>query len=258
MRTGHKTLLIALLLLLPTYAYPWGKNGHRIVGRIAENHLTPEAAQAVEELLAPEPLAYAGTWADWIRSDPAWNHADAWHYVTIEDGETYETSTKNRRGDILEAILRFEAELRHPETPDQQRREALLWLIHLVGDIHQPLHVGRGADRGGNSIGVVWFDEPENLHSVWDTALIEHEQLSFTEWVERIDHPTPEQLATWQSTGPLEWAQESFVLRSQVYAMDGGRLSWSYVYKNLPTVRERLLQAGVRLAGVLNGIFAAE
>ncbi len=258
MRTGHKTLLIALLLLLPTYAYPWGKNGHRIVGRIAENHLTPEAAKAVEELLAPEQLAYVGPWADWIRSDPERPDHGPWHYVSIEDDETYETTEKNPKGDILVKIQDFEKQLRDPKTTRQERIDAIKWLNHLIGDLHQPLHVGRRGDRGGNDTEVLWFSDEDNLHSVWDTALIEHEALSFTEFAELIDHPTEAQIKQWQSTGPMEWAKESFALRSQVYDLGGGRLSWGYVYKNLPTVRERLLQAGVRLAGLLNGVFAGE
>jgi hypothetical protein len=250
--------LALLCFLLPATAHAWGKTGHRVVGRIAENHLTPEAAAAVAELLAPEELAYVGTWSDWIRSDRAWDHASPWHYVSIEDDETYETTEKNPAGDILAKLQEFEDQLRDPDTPRQKKVEAVKWLNHLIGDLHQPLHVGRRADRGGNGIAVIWFDEPDNLHNVWDNSIIDHEDLSFSEWVEWLGTPTPEQVQAWQGTTYLDWANESFALRSQVYDLNGGRLSWQYVFKNRETLKERLLRAGVRLAGVLNSVFAEE
>src|SRR5262245_57483551 len=133
-------------------ASAWGPTGHRAVGRIAERHLTPEAVQRVAELLAPEELAYVTTWADDIRSEPDWAKADAWHWVTIPDGQSYDRTPKNTAGDILEATFRFEKVLGDRNAPRTERVQALKWLAHLVGDLHQPLHAGRGDDHGGNDI----------------------------------------------------------------------------------------------------------
>jgi hypothetical protein len=230
----------------------WGPVGHRAVGRIAERHLTPQAARAVADLLAPEQLAYVTTWPDEIRPEPEWAKGDPWHFVNVPDGQTYESARKNPGGDILEAIPRFEAVLGDRKAPRVARVEALKWLSHLVGDLHQPLHVGRGDDHGGNDVLVLWFDEPTNLHAVWDSKIIDSRELSFSELADLLDHATPEQLREWQGTGPLDWARESQALRAACYELGDRRLSVRYVHDHWPTVQRRLLQAGVRLAGQVN------
>lgn len=250
-------LLFASLLVAPPAALAWGPNGHRIVGQIAANHLTGEAARAVECLIGPESLAQASTWPDEVRSDPAWKKADSWHFVSVDDGETLETTQRNPAGDVLEALQRFEGVLRDPEATPAAKAEALRFLVHFVGDIHQPLHVGRRDDLGGNRIEVVWFKEPTNLHSVWDSGLIENEKLSFTEFVSFIDHPTLEEKKTWQASTYAEWARESRELRDRVYKIGDGKLGYAYAYENMPVIKRRLLQAGVRLAGLLNTVFAS-
>lgn len=257
---ASRSLCARGLLALALAAAPaaaWGPIGHRVVGRIAEGHLTPAAAAAVRDLLGPESLAQASTWPDEVRSDPAWRHADPWHYISIDDGLTYETAPKNRAGDVIVALTRCEGTLRSREATAAERVAALRYLVHLVGDLHQPLHVGRTADRGGNSVEVTWHREPSNLHSVWDSAMIESEKLSFSELAAFLDHPTAADIASWQASDYLDWLAESMVRRTQVYDIGDGKLAYAYAYRNLPLVRARLLQAGVRLAGVLNAIFAA-
>ena len=235
----------------------WGPTGHRATCRIAERHLTPAAARAVAELLAPESLAFVGTWADEIRSEPDWAKADPWHWVTVPDGQTYEASTKNPGGDLMEAIARFQKVLGDRSAPRAERAQALRWLAHLIGDLHQPLHVGRGDDRGGNETVVLWFGEPSNLHSVWDSQLIDHSALSFTELAELADRATPDQLREWQQGGPREWAVESQQLRGPVYAVGDRRLSWKYVHDAWPILQRRVLQGGLRLAAELNRLLGA-
>lgn len=252
---------LGLLVLFTTApAQAWGRNGHRIVGQIAENHLSRSAARKIAQLIGPETLAEAGTWADEIRSDPAWKHADPWHYVNVDDGATYATTPPNPAGDILEALPRFEKVLRDPDAGRQAKIEALRFLVHFLGDLHQPLHVGRASDRGGNEIEVRWFGAPSNLHRVWDTELIESEQLSFTEWVRFLDRAPPEQTRAWRAGGYLDWAAESMAVRAQVYdyeSVDGKppELGYRYAWRNLPLLEQRLLQAGIRLARVLEEIF---
>jgi hypothetical protein len=232
----------------------WGPTGHRAVGRVAERHLTPQAARVVAELLAPEQLAYVTTWADEIRSEPEWAKGDARHWVTVPDGQTYEGATKNPGGDILEAIARFEKTLGDSSAPKLERARALKWLAHLVGDLHQPLHVGRGDDKGGNDVLVLWFGEPTNLHAVWDAKIIESSVLSFSELADLVDRPTPDELREWQAGGPRDWAAESQQLRGACYELGDRKLSFRYVHDHWPTVQRRVLQAGVRLAGLLNRV----
>jgi nuclease S1 len=255
-RTGLHVRAFLAALVLTGVAAPraiaWGPTGHRAVGRIAERHLGPRAARAVADLLAPEQLAYVTTWADEIRVEPDWAKSEPWHWVTIPDGQTYESTPKNPGGDVLEAIARFEKVLADRAAPRPERTQALKWLGHLVGDLHQPLHVGRGDDHGGNDVLVLWFEEPTNLHAVWDTKLIERTALSFSELTDLLDHPTPEEVRDWQARGPREWAEESQQLRRACYELGDHRLAYRYIHDHWPTVQRRLLQAGVRLAGELN------
>jgi nuclease S1 len=250
-------LVLVLLLTVPASVLAWGANGHRIVGKIAANHLTDEAALAVACLIGPEGLDQASTWADEIRSDPNWKKADPWHFISIDDNETLETTARDPKGDVLEAIERFSAVLRDPQATRQAKQEALRFLVHFVGDVHQPLHVGRRADRGGNSVEVTFFGDKTNLHSVWDTGLIENEKLSFSEFVAFIDHPTLKELQEWQAAPPADWVRESKAARDRVYKIPADKkLSFPYAFENMPVIKKRLLQGGVRLAGLLNSIFA--
>jgi S1/P1 Nuclease len=252
-------LLFVLLCLLPVSpVFAWGSTGHRVVGLIAERHLSPQAKAAVADLLAGETLARVGFWADEIKSDPAWEKASPWHYVNIADAAAYETAPKSSKGDVIEAIVRFEAVLRDRGASRLSRAEALKFLVHFVGDVHQPFHVGRAEDRGGNEILVTWHDEVSNLHAVWDSDLIESTGLSYTELADFIDRATPDEVRALQASDVFEWARESQALRPTVYAIGDGRLGYTYSYRVMPIVERRLREAGVRLAGLLNRVFKTE
>jgi hypothetical protein len=249
-------LSFALVVALPRPALSWGPIGHRVVGRVAEHHLSEVAARGVAAILGAETLAQASTWPDEIRTDPAWDTAKPWHFISIDDGETYATTAKSPGGDVVEAIERFTQVLRDQQAAVARKVVALRFLVHFVGDLHQPLHAGRRADSGGNAIKVTWFNEETNLHAVWDDKIIEAEKLSFSELADFIDHPTPDEIRAWQNGVPADWAQESAALRAQVYQLPGDKkLSYLYAYQNAPLVKRRLLQAGVRLAWILNTVF---
>lgn len=234
----------------------WGQIGHRATGLIAEQYLTEKAAEEVKRVLGHQSLAEVSTWMDEVRSDGRYDHMAPWHYVTIPEGETYETAEKNEDGDIIWAIDKVVNELKEGGLTSEQEAENLKVLVHLVGDLHQPLHVGNGTDRGGNDVKVEWFWESSNLHRVWDSEMIDDKQLSFTELSGFINHPTGQQIEEWQSSLVLDWAYESQDLLPQVYDIpENKELSYEYSYKNWDTVEERLLKAGVRLAGLINEIY---
>lgn len=252
--------LISFLLLIPVEdfnnANVWGKNGHRIVGEIAADYLNPEAKKAVDRVLGPTSMAIASTWMDKIRSDPAYNHTHDWHWVTIPEGMTYQETKKNPNGDLISRLQTIIKKLKSGNLTARQETENLKMLIHLVGDIHQPLHVGTGKDRGGNDTKVQWFNEKSNLHRVWDTEMIEDTKLSYTEFSGAINHPTEKQIKRWQNSDVLDWAHEAMQMRDQVYSLpQNHKIGYQYQYKNRDLLDRQLLKGGIRLAGVLNEIY---
>ncbi len=244
-----------LLLIITLHCSGWGPTGHRVTGWVAQKYLNKKARNAIEKILGGQTLAIASTWMDEIRSDSTYNYMEDWHWVTIPQGKTYQQTIKNPKSDIIQTIERIIAELKTKKlTPLEQQRN-LKVLIHLMGDLHQPLHVGALQDKGGNDVKVMWFQVSSNLHRVWDSDMIDLTRLSYTELAESLDIPTQDEVNRWQKTSSLDWARESQSYQQQVYDYGAGKLGYRYAYVNYPIVRYRLLQAGVRLAGVLNEIY---
>ncbi len=248
-------LLLATTMLAPA-ASGWGKTGHRVSSQIAERYLDDTARAAVAEILGVEDLAEASTWPDFMRSNPDefWRRtANPWHYVTIPEGKTYPEVGAPPQGDAISALANFRTTLVDSRASLEDRQLALRFIVHIIADLHQPLHAGNGKDRGGNDFTVVWEGQPTNLHSVWDTALVDEQQLSYTEltaWLSRT--MTAEMVAGWLQTDPVVWVSESAAIRDGIYPGQNRELRWSYIYEHRATVNQRLMQAGVRMAAYLN------
>ncbi|MFL2997741.1 MAG: S1/P1 nuclease [Candidatus Neomarinimicrobiota bacterium] len=234
--------------------YGWGKTGHRIVGKVGETYLTKNAKTQIRKLVGHHDLSRLSNWADEIKSDSNWDHAWDWHYCTIPDNEEY--SQGKHKGLAVEKVNEFIKTLKNRKAPKEERIIALKFLVHLIGDLHQPLHVGNGLDKGGNTIKLKWFGENTNLHSIWDTKLIELQKLSYTEYSNylllNIDYA---KIREWQSHNVQDYILESKELRTQCYNFKSDNLKWDYFYKHKSLLEMRLLQAGVRLSGELNRIF---
>lgn len=234
----------------------WGKTGHRVVGSVAAEYLDRRARRAVDRILGEESMAIASTWMDEIKSDTAYDHTHDWHWVTIPDGMRYAETEKNPNGDLVQTLERIISELKSGELTDGEEAENLKMLIHLVGDIHQPLHVGTGEDQGGNDAEVDWFYEPSNLHRVWDSEMIDDSKLSYSELSRAVNHPSDEEIDRWQDASVRNWAHEAMQFRGEVYDLPAdSSLGYRYTYKNWDLLQRQLLKAGVRLAGVLNEIY---
>lgn len=251
-----KTLLrIAFILLITGQAFGWGPTGHRAMGLIAERNLSKKAKKEIDRILGGESMAMTSTWMDEIRSDTTFRYSYDWHWVTIPDGQTYEQAEKNPKGDVIEAIERIIAELKSGKFSGKEETIRLKMLVHLIGDIHQPLHVGLGPDRGGNNVKVMWFRADSNLHRVWDSDMIDDKNLSYTELATWVGQPGATDLAKWQKSSVREWAKESISYRKQVYDYGDGKVGYEYSYKYFDIVKLRLQQSGVRLAAILNEIY---
>jgi hypothetical protein len=249
-----KTLLSLLLTGFVFTAFGWGATGHRAVGYIADQYLSKKARLAIEKILQGQPLAMTGSWMDEIKSDSLYDYAEDWHWVTIEDHETYDQAKKNPKGDLVSALERIIAALKSKKLSAKDETEHLKMLIHLLGDIHQPLHVGRN-DQGGNAIKVTWFGSNTNLHRVWDSDMIDGSKLSYTELANALPKADATRIKSLQNISIRQMAAEAMTYRPQIYAYGDGKLGYQYNYKNFNTVLEQISKAGIRLAGVLNQIY---
>jgi hypothetical protein len=250
-----RKFLHLVLCLISFPGFGWGPTGHRVTGWVAEQYLNAKARNKIKGILGQESLAMASTWMDEIRSDSTYNFTADWHWVTIPTGMTYEQAPKNPNGDVIMTLNRVIRELKSHQLTHDKEVEDLKILIHLVGDIHQPLHVGCCDDQGGNKVRVKWFHIDSNLHRVWDSDMIDETKLSFTELAQSLIKPDKTVFVNWQKSSVLEWVNESMTYRNQVYAIGEGTLGYKYSYKHFPIVRQRLIQAGIRLAGLLNQIY---
>jgi hypothetical protein len=249
-------VLFSAASFFPADAGAWGRTGHYITGEIAQYYLSETAAAEVERVLGDMSLTVSTVWMDQVRRTDEFRHTADWHWVTIPDGMTYEESEKNPNGDVVEAIERKVALLKAGGLTEKEERDALRMVIHMIGDMHQPLHVGTGEDRGGNDVRVQWMGRNSNLHRVWDTDMIESWGMTSPEFTEAINLITPDIVEKWQSTGVRDWAMESTTYRDAIYDLpDDMELGWEYRNRNFHIVEKRLLQAGVRIAGVLNEIY---
>jgi hypothetical protein len=249
--------LTLALLCCCSPALAWGPLGHRVTGQIAQQHLSPKAAAAVQRILGVEDLAEASTWADEMRSNPApfWQKtASPWHYVTVPAGKFYAEVGAPPEGDSVTALQQFAATLRDRTASREQQQLALRFAVHIIGDLQQPLHAGNGTDKGGNELRVRWFSKDTNLHSVWDSDLPLEKALSYTEysaWLMRRLQPADRK--AWSTADPLVWIAESAELRDRIYPTEN-RLSYDYIYQNAPVVDRRLTQGGLRIAAWLNEV----
>lgn len=252
-----RILLTIAALAISLSASAWGQTGHRAVGHIAEQYLSKKAKKKLTAVLNNKSLAYTSTWMDEIRADNTYSHTYDWHWVTIPDEQTYDVAEKNSNGDIIEAIERIMKALEEGNLSAKDEMEHVMMLIHLVGDIHQPLHVGTGEDRGGNDVKVEWFWDNSNLHRVWDSEMIDSKQLSSLELSQSVSYLlTKDNVAQWQNDGVRAWAMESVALRDQAYDLpEDNKIGYRYMYDHWSTVEQRIAQAGVRLAAVLNKIY---
>ncbi|MBT3501381.1 MAG: S1/P1 Nuclease [Candidatus Marinimicrobia bacterium] len=250
----HHLKILLIILLFTQSLMAWGRTGHRIVGKVAETYLTKNTKNQIKKLMGHHDLSRLSNWADEIKSDPDWKHAWDWHFCTIPDGQEY-ISGKNT-GVAIEKVNEFIATLNNKKASKKNKQIALKFFIHLVGDLHQPLHVGNGNDRGGNDIKLKWFDEETNLHSIWDSKLIQHQNLSYTEYVDYllldINYSN---IRKWQGDSLMVYINESKNYRNQCYDFSGKKLKWDYFYNNKELLELRLLQGGARLSGELNRIF---
>lgn len=257
--TIRNLLLIPLIALMPLSAFSWGQKGHDTTASIAERHLTPATQAAVTDLLDGKSLVYYANWPDNACHTPEYAYTKTWHYKNIDAGQSYADAPDIPEGNIVVALEEQCRVLADSASTRRQKWLALVLTVHFMGDLHQPMHMDRLSDRGGNSHKITFFGAPTNLHSVWDTDLPEAaHKWSYTEWADNIDRATEAQTEEILSGGtPDRWGEETYGIVEKVYhsTPEGTDVSYDYIAEWTPVVEDRFLRGGLRLADLLNGIF---
>lgn len=247
------------MLLCAAQAAAWGPQGHRVAGAMTWQYLSADTREQVRQLIGDESLAEASTWADRMRDNPSpfWQRqAGPYHYVTVPPGKSYTAVGAPAKGDGVTALAGFSRVLRDPQAPRVQKQLALRFSLHIIQDLHQPMHVGNGRDRGGNSVRLRLDGESTNLHRVWDSAILNAGGMSDAAWLSRYGSPEPAQVAQWRSPRPEDWIAESAALRDRVYPA-GKTIDTGYLDTWLPSVHRRLQQSAVRCAAWLDQVLGA-
>lgn len=238
-------------------AKKWGATGHRVVGAIADQYTSNKAKRHIKKILDHQSLALVSTFGDEIKSDPRYKEFGTWHYVNMSFDETYETSKKNPKGDLVTGIAFCKNIIKDENASADDKAFYLKMLIHFVGDLHQPLHIGREEDRGGNDIKVKWQYKDTNLHKVWDSQMIDAYKMSFSELAANTAYLTRKQVKFLQEGSVIDWVNETQNLAKTVYGSVevGENLGYAYSYKYTDIARSQMQIAGIRLAKVLNELF---
>jgi nuclease S1 len=260
-QSGFQLALALVLLLIPSSLHAWAREGHEIIAILAEQRLHPDVRDAVVALLEGTTFVEAASWADKVRNQ----QTAPWHYVNMDLTETEYDAARVCPQDqcVIGQIERFRRVLARADGDVRKRQNALKYLIHLVGDLHQPLHAGQNADHGGNDVPVEFIGEtidpysqtPWNLHAVWDSGILEVRDRDAHHYAERLNawlHAQP--AGVFQDGSVVDWAMESHdIARDHVYVLpEDGKLGEEYYRANVPVVDQQLAKAGVRLATLLN------
>lgn len=241
-------------------AFAWGQKGHDVTAAIAERHLTPAARAAVDSIFAGRSLVYWANWLDNASHTPDYAYTKTWHYKNIDAGQNYYAAPKNQAGDVVTAIDEQIKVLKDNKLSAREKALPLKILVHVVGDLHQPMHMGHLSDLGGNKWTVSFFKSPTNLHSVWDSNVVESgHKWSYTEWADQIDRYSGDMMELVGGT-PAKWGEQTWQVAAKVYmdTPENSSLSYDYIALWTPIVEEQLQRGGLRLAHILNSIFDPE
>jgi hypothetical protein len=261
--------LLALMLVLHTTApaFAWGRLGHRVISRLAEQQLTDKAKAGIAALLPPgESLADASLWADEHRRELP--KTAPWHYVDVPlDEERYDpkwSADDPKKGCVVDKINEFRKVVADKCKSVEERRFALRFLIHCLEDMHMPMHVGDNRDRGGNDTQVRYYDKGTNMHRLWDSDMMERVSKDEEYWLKDLSSlSSPQSLQDVSACNVEDWATESLLAAREAYVdpltgkriKPGTKLGLDYHKKNLPVAKDRMYRAGLRLADVLNKCF---
>ena len=254
-----RIIIIFLAMLCITTAFAWGAKGHRIVAQIAYDNLDSKARKHVDNVLGKHGMVYLSTWPDEIKSDTIYPTSFTCHYQDLPGGMTDAevvatlTDYPQEGGDLFMALDSLETVLtRQPDCHD-----ALVFYVHMMADRFCPMHLAHLDDKGGNAVRMKWFGQNTNLHSVWDSKLIENKGFSYTEYANYLYDVYGKQRKEILRMTEEETLLYTYHLTDSVYQY---HLTWSgnayhYAYRWAEAAEYQMYMAGVRLAKHLNELF---
>lgn len=253
-------ILAAALFPAAQTAFAWGPKGHRIVAQLAYDNLTCRARKQVDAILGKQGMIYLSTWPDEIKSDTIYPTSFVWHFQDLNPGMTdsalvsaLTTDYPKEGGDQFRAMDSLYVLLQH----DRKNHDALVFYIHLSGDRFCPMHLGHINDLGGNRVKMRWFGQNTNLHTVWDSKLIEYKGFSYTEYAAYLHDIYDHRRKEVETMTDEQMLIYTYHLTDQVYdyqtTWDGN--TYHYAYRWMQPMEWQLYMAGIRLAARLNAIY---
>ena len=254
----NKQFLSLCLLAFTVSASAYDAVGHRIIADIAYDNLTDKARAQVDKVLGKKGIVYEATWADEVRSDNKYAYSYQWHYQDLDDNMTSADIKKlidNPKAEGEHLFFALDSLTKRLKT-DRNDAEALKFLVHFVGDLHQPLHMGRKDDKGGNKVDFNWFGRKTNLHAVWDGMIIENMKMSYSEYSQYLQDKFESRKAEFKKHDILQSVMAAYVVRNMIYAYNyNDTNNYHYVYFFADKADEMLYRGGIQLANVLNAIY---
>lgn len=243
---------LLILIISPTKTLAWGNKGHAIVAEVAFNYMDENTKKVVLQYLDGMTIQEAANWMDNVKSDHSYDYMRSYHYVNIDKGaNVVETNGAN----IIFQLSTTIKELQNKKNlSNQEINTKIKILFHLMGDLHQPLHVGYGEDKGGNTMQVNYNYRGTNLHSLWDSGIIEYKKITLQDCL-RTNNYSKNEIRAIQYTNVVNWATDSRAYLPQIYKTGGNKINDEYVDACVPIIENQILKAGIRLAGVLNEVF---
>lgn len=247
------TLSTLLILLIPSNkSYAWGKKGHSLVAEIAFHYLDNNTQKNVLNYLNGMSIEDAANWMDSMRDDHSYDYMKPFHYVNFEKGAMVNEPSGDNIIRVLNSTLRDLDNIN--SLSKDEIRTRLFYLFHLVGDLHQPLHVGYGVDKGGNKTQASFFGKGSNLHAIWDTDIIEYKNISLEDCLNMNKYSNRE-LTEIQKIDVISWARDSRSFLDNIYSLENNKIDEVYIDKSYPIVKIQLMKAGLRLASLLENYF---
>lgn len=249
-KTILSLLIIALLMTFSKQSFAWGKRGHELVGKIAWYFLDEPTRALVKKYIGNLSFEEAANWMDDERSNSYYNYMRTWHYLDIDKGGTYDNNSTERN--ILTILHSAIVDLRDYKNKKRKDvRRDLLLIFHLVGDLHQPLHTGYAIDKGGNTIEITSDFLSGNLHSVWDTQILEYKNITMDSCMQLYATLDSAEIAEMKMINELKWMYQSRSFLDTVYSFKNNFLDQNYIDNSSNIIKKQLLIAGIRLASIL-------